>query len=276
MMDETERARRFADELAATLAGVLEERLVAAFLHGSLVQGDVAAGRSDVDVLVVVERPLADEELAAAEQAATRAGAQGPAAVDLRIVTRASAAAPTPSPPLELYVRTTPGREATVVRRAVEPDLLVEFSLVRRDGRRLLGAQPSAVIGPVPAAWALRHGDEHLARWGRLTDDLAHAELMVLTACRIWRLAEEDVHGSKAEAGRWALDQDRSLVAVERVLRLRAGQVVGRRHRRRSPEFSPPRVPPSVERGSSRRPTRASTLPRRPVDNTPGWTPQAC
>jgi hypothetical protein len=37
---------------------------------------------------------------------------------------------------------------------------------------------------------------------------------MVLTACRIWRFAIENVHCSKAEAAEWALGRDPSLAAV--------------------------------------------------------------
>lgn len=50
-----------------------------------------------------------------------------------------------------------------------------------------------------------------------------HAELMVLTACRIWRFAAEGVHCSKTDAGRWALARDPSLVAVAEALHQRAG-----------------------------------------------------
>jgi hypothetical protein len=44
---------------------------------------------------------------------------------------------------------------------------------------------------------------------------------MVLTPCRIWRFAVERVHCSKGAAGRWALERDRSLSAVEEALRQR-------------------------------------------------------
>jgi hypothetical protein len=58
--------------------------------------------------------------------------------------------------------------------------------------------------------------------WERLTDDAAHAELMVLTTCRIWQFNAERVHSSKSDAGRWALARDPSLIAVEEALRQRA------------------------------------------------------
>ena len=44
---------------------------------------------------------------------------------------------------------------------------------------------------------------------------------MVLTTCRIWRFAVENVHCSKTAAGRWALARDPSLTAIEEALRQR-------------------------------------------------------
>jgi hypothetical protein len=48
----------------------------------------------------------------------------------------------------------------------------------------------------------------------------------VLTACRIWRYAEERTHCSKSEAGVWALARDPSLQAAHDALRLRADDQV--------------------------------------------------
>jgi hypothetical protein len=42
---------------------------------------------------------------------------------------------------------------------------------------------------------------------------------MVLTACRMWRFAVEEVHCSKARAAGWALARDPSLTAVRQALR---------------------------------------------------------
>jgi hypothetical protein len=98
------------------------------------------------------------------------------------------------------------------------------------------GVAPEAVIGPVPGECVLAVADQQLAAWERLTDDADHAELMVLTTCRIWRFAVERVHCSKVAAARWALERDPSLGAVEDALRRRTidaavpigGEAVGR------------------------------------------------
>jgi predicted nucleotidyltransferase len=222
--DARRRAIAFAERLASHCASALGDQVVAALLHGSLTLGGFAPGRSDVDLLVVVERPLADQEIDALRQALDSLRGEVPSRVDLRVVTRAVAASASPAPPMEAYFALQPGRPATIETRvAEEPDLVVELSIVRAHGRSILGPDPRDVVGPVPDRSVLAVGDRQLAAWERLADDAAHAELMVLTTCRVWRFAVEGVHCSKAEAGCWALARDPSLSAVEQALRRRGG-----------------------------------------------------
>jgi hypothetical protein len=134
---------------------------------------------------------------------------------------------------MELYLALQPGRPAVLETRAAgEPDLAVEFSMVRAHGRTIAGgaggaggadAVPRAIIGVVPDEWVVAIGSRQLMAWERLTDDAEHAELTVLTTCRIWRFHAEGGHCSKSEAGRWALARDPSLTAVEQALRKRSG-----------------------------------------------------
>ena len=157
------------------------------------------AGQSDIDVLVVVERPLRDDELGSLEGLLTRWVEATPEESDVRVVTRPVAASPTPSPAMELYV-----------------GLL--------SGLALVGEPASTVIGAVRAESLHAVGDRYLARWQELTDDDKHAELTVLTACRIWRFAAEGVHCSKADAGAWALARDHELEAVRGALQRHSGE----------------------------------------------------
>lgn len=222
MVDAEDAAWSFARRLADGCAGALPEAvLVSAIVHGSLVLGDYLPGSSDVDLLVVVERSLAHREAAALEALVNEHAGQD---ADLRVVTQASVSAPVRSPALEFYAGRHRGIGLEVDLRVVgEPDLLVEFSVARDHGRSLIGLEPRQVVAPVPWAWIIEHGDRVLARWQGLTDDQANAELMALTACRIWRFAEERDFCSKTTAGQWALALDPSLVAVAQALELRAG-----------------------------------------------------
>lgn len=216
-------ATELAQEIADSCAELLGDRLVAVILHGSLVLGDYSPASSDVDLLAIVERPLTDDELAAlAELVLARRGKA--AGIDLRVVTRAVAGEPTESPAMELYIGVHHDHEPELLRRIDgERDLVAELSMVRADGRSLVGPDPTAVVAAMPAEWVVAYGDEVLEGWQELTDDAEHAALMVLTACRIWRFAVEGVHCSKTEAARWALLQEPALPAVEAALRRRTG-----------------------------------------------------
>jgi Nucleotidyltransferase domain len=54
-----EAALRFANELAHACTGALGKTVAGVILHGSLTLGDYVPGRSDVDLLVVVDEPPA-------------------------------------------------------------------------------------------------------------------------------------------------------------------------------------------------------------------------
>jgi predicted nucleotidyltransferase len=199
--------------------------LVSALLHGSLTMGDFIPGRSDIDLFLVVARRLEDHELSALTDRVRALSAETPRRVDLRVVTREVAAKPVPAPPMEAGYALLPASPLEVETRVSgEPDLVVELSVVRAHGRALLGLEPRTVIGAVPPAWLDAAGDRQLAAWERLTDDTPHAELMVLTTCRVWRFHAERVHCSKTAAGHWALARDPSLVAVHDALRQRIGE----------------------------------------------------
>ena len=69
------RALGFAERLAAVCAGVLGDVVRSAIPHGSLALGDYLPGRSDIDVLVIVDRPLARAQMEALTRALARSSA---------------------------------------------------------------------------------------------------------------------------------------------------------------------------------------------------------
>lgn len=126
---------------------------------------------------------------------------------------------------MELYVgrhADEPDEVETHVR--AEPDLVVEFRAAREHGRSLAGADPRGVIGPVPDDWITRYGSRILERWEELADDDRHAELMVLTTCRIWSFAATGSIHSKSSAAHWVLQRAPFLSAIPAALRRHAGE----------------------------------------------------
>jgi len=193
-------------------------------LQGSLALDDYVPGHSDIDLLVIVDRPLDAATMDQLTYAVVAEQPEAPACVDLRVVTREVAATPPEPPPIELYVRLDPRAEPKIVSRDTgEDDLIVKLSLSRERGGALHGVAPREVIAEVPASSVLRVGDAQLVRWQALTNDARHAALMVFTACRIWHFSQEHIHCSKTAAAMWTLERDPSLEAIRAALRQRSG-----------------------------------------------------
>lgn len=193
-------------------------------LHGSLASGDFVPGRSDIDLLVVINHELADDEIDALVSTVRAAQLGGAAGIDLLVAAATVCTAPSPRPPLQLLVGRYPGGspDFEVEARAQEyAGLVPELAMARETGRALYGTAPVEVIGIVPREWIEERGRYWLARWLTLADDADNAAFMVLTACRMWRFAVEGVHCSKSEAAWWALARDPSLIAIEHALRQR-------------------------------------------------------
>jgi predicted nucleotidyltransferase len=216
------RALTAAEELARLLTDVVGAGVRSVMLHGSLSAGGFRPERSDIDLLAVVDGSLADEQAAVVERLVRRADFGGAAGIELDVVTAEVAGAPNRAPALEMHLsRYDRLPDDIEVQRRVTgaPDLLVELSMARAQGRALVGTAPHEVIAPVPADWIVERGRYWLMTWRSRTDDVRHAAFMVLTACRIWRFAVERVHCPKAEAARRALDRDASLMVVRQALR---------------------------------------------------------
>jgi hypothetical protein len=88
-------ALRFAQTLARACAAALGQTVAGVILHGSLTLEAYVPGHSDVDLLMVVDEPLSDAQLAALTEALAGHGPRAPGPVDLRVVTRQVAASPT-------------------------------------------------------------------------------------------------------------------------------------------------------------------------------------
>jgi hypothetical protein len=211
-------------KLADSCAAILPTSLVAAILHGSLTGDDFQPARSDLDLLLVVERSLTPIEADALVEVA-RAADLGPAGgLDLLVVSRRTAENPADFPCRELLVGRWPGpsEDLEIEARDVHvPDLWPELSEARAHGRSLLGPEPQELIGQVSRDLVLTNGVGWIRRWLGLIEDAKNASLMVLTACRVWHFEVTGEHASKTYAGQWALERDPSLTAVAQALSTR-------------------------------------------------------
>jgi Domain of unknown function (DUF4111) len=142
------------------------------------------------------------------------------------VVTRQVAASPTAAPPMEAYIEIAPGFGSGMHvehRHPGERDLVVEFSMFRAHGQSLVGAAPAELIGGSRTGGWKPPAMRRLADWQAIGDHRKYAELTVLTACRVWRFAEEGRHASRTAAGEWALRRDPTLQVVRDALDHRHG-----------------------------------------------------
>ena len=125
-------AARYLEALTAEVTAVLGGRLVGVYAHGSLLLGGYLPTRSDIDVLVVVEDPLTPEEQADLAARLSEDALPCPAVgLELSVVLRSVAAAPTARPAFELHVTTAPA-DRKVVDGHGHPgdlDLVLHFAI---------------------------------------------------------------------------------------------------------------------------------------------------
>jgi hypothetical protein len=189
--------------VAGGLARVLGPALVGVYLHGSAVLGGWSAERSDVDLLGVVARPLAEraKRVLSARLNHPSLACPSPAGLELSLVTAAVAGDPPRRPPFELHVTTGPSPQTHLGgAAATDPDLLLYFAVCRRSGLAVAGPDPVGVFTEPPRDWLLERAAAELG-WAEHHGSFAYR---VLTACRAWRYLEDDVLGSKVDGGRWA------------------------------------------------------------------------
>jgi Domain of unknown function (DUF4111)/Nucleotidyltransferase domain len=199
--------REYASRLTSELAGLLDDRLTAAYLHGSAALGGWVADRSDVDILVVVARHLPDPALTATGELLMRwaKACPGRRGLECSVVTAGQAARPAPPWPFILHVAVRRGGPVLVRGDATagDDDLLMHYEASRAAGITLAGAPPAAVIGAVDRLVILNYLASELD-WGLANGPECYA---VLNACRALVYLAEARIVSKVTGGLAALSR---------------------------------------------------------------------
>jgi Domain of unknown function (DUF4111)/Nucleotidyltransferase domain len=199
-----------AQRIAANLAAVADGRLVAVYLHGSVVLGGWVPRRSDVDVLVVAADDTDDRTADAMAHAIVRASRERlpdrcMPSVESSIVTTAAAREPRPPWPFLRHVATDTGGAANVVDAEVagDRDLLMHYVACRMAGHSVVGPPPADLIGPIARADILAYHADELS-WGLANAPERYA---VLNACRAMLYLTHGAFVSKIAGGEAALQR---------------------------------------------------------------------
>ena len=212
-------AARYLEALTAEVTAMLGERLVSVYAHGSLLLGGYLPARSDIDVLVLVEDALSPDEQADLASRLSEDSLPCPAVgLELSVVLRSAATAPTARPAFELHVTTAP-EDRKVVDGHGHPgdlDLVLHFAVCHALGYAPFAeVPPSLVLAQVAdeLTWAAEHNP---------------SEYAVLNACRAWRYAVDGALVSKVDGGRWAEGRlsGSELTLVRDAIALQSGEQV--------------------------------------------------
>ena len=201
------------EEFAERSKSILRDDLVGVYLHGSAVMGCFNPEKSDIDLIVVVRRPMSDPVKRAFLEMVVDLSAQGPAkGIEMSVVLR-DACKPFVYPtPYELHF--SAGHLAAYredpegyIRRMQgdDKDLAAHFTILQKRGRCLYGAPIEDVFEEVPrrgyldAIWYdVENAPEEIT---------AYPMYLTLNLARVLAYTEEGLILSKKEGGAWALDR---------------------------------------------------------------------
>jgi Aminoglycoside adenylyltransferase, C-terminal domain len=207
-------AATYAEELAARLRRTLSDALLGVWLVGSGGRGDYVPGRSDLDVVAAVVRPLSRDEKEAVV-ACCRHDALPCPTKGLELVLYEPATAPryelnlNDGPAVPFHVSFTWGED--------EPHWFVVDLACARGLNRVLYGPPLEEVLPAPDAADVWAAVRAVLEWQERTEPAAPNS--VLNACRAWRWAATGEWTSKTDAAAWARDFDPELIDAAVALR---------------------------------------------------------
>ncbi len=190
---------------------VLGDNLVVIYLHGSAVMGCFNEQKSDLDLILVVDRPLGDGVKLAFLAEFVRLNAEAPAkGFELSVVRRAVCTPFVYPTPYELhfsnaYLDRIKGEPERYIAEVVgcDRDLAAHFTIINHYGRVLYGAPIGEVFGAVPRADyidSIRFDIEHARE-----DILQNPMYMTLNLCRVLAYLRQSLVLSKKAGGEWGL-----------------------------------------------------------------------
>ena len=190
---------------------ILRNNLVGVYLHGSAVMGCFNPEKSDIDLIIVVDRPLSDPVKRAFLDMTVEFNALGPVkGIEMSIVRREVCkpfAYPTPyelhfsaghmewyQEDPDVYIREMNG---------TDKDLAAHFTIISKRGRCLYGAPVKEVFAEVPRC------DYWDSIWydieGAAEEITEYPMYLTLNLARVLAFQEEGLILSKKEGGEWAL-----------------------------------------------------------------------
>ena len=191
---------------------ILRENLVGVYLHGSSVMGCFNPQKSDIDMIIVVERPLTDPVKRAYMEMVVEYNALGPAkGIEMSVVLREVCKPFVYPTPYELHFsaghlewyKDDPD-EYIREMNGTDKDLAAHFTIINHRGKCLYGAPIEEVFAEVPSC------DYMDSIWfdveGAAEEITEYPMYLTLNLARVLAYKEEGLVLSKKEGGDWALE----------------------------------------------------------------------
>lgn len=183
---------------------VLGDKLIGAYLGGSLVIGDFDPRVSDIDLIAIVADDVDDREFAAL--AAMHAAVAGrfpewAGRIEVRYAARATVNGEGDGP----IVSISPGEP--INRRASGVAWLMDWYLVRERSVALVGPPPAEIVRPIPSEDFVRSIVAHVRSWDGWIDAMQHRKgqaYAILSMCRALYTCTHGGQLSKVQAAAWA------------------------------------------------------------------------
>jgi hypothetical protein len=194
------------DRLTDEIRQSSNDSLVGLFVYGSLVTGDFDKGRSDIDLLAVVDSDIEDETFDRLDEMHARIVEENPAWEDRIEV------AYVPAPALWNF-RTRTAQIAVISpgepfhRKAAGRDYLLNWYTVREVGATLCGPPPDIFIPEISRSEFVEVAREHAEWWKEQVYEMrtpGAQSYAVLTMCRALYTHTHRRQASKKQAALWA------------------------------------------------------------------------
>ena len=191
---------------------ILRDNLVGVYLHGSSVMGCFNPQKSDIDLIIVVDRPLTDPVKRAFMEMTVGYNALGPAkGIEMSIVLREVCKPFVYPTPYELHfsaghLNWYKDDPDDYIRRmkGTDKDLAAHFTIINHRGKCICGAPIEDVFAEVP------DGDYMDSIWfdveGAAEEITEYPMYLTLNLARVLAYKKEGLVLSKKEGGDWALE----------------------------------------------------------------------
>ncbi|MBO4888683.1 MAG: DUF4111 domain-containing protein [Firmicutes bacterium] len=204
-------AKKMINEFVEESKKILRDDLTGIYLHGSAAMGCFNPEKSDIDLIVVVERPLTDAVKREYMDMVVRYNALGPVkGIEMSVVLKEVCKPFVYPTPYELHFSVghlewykKDPEEYIRKMNGTDKDLAAHFTIINKRGRCLYGASINDVFAQVPSC------DYMDSLWydieGAAEEISEFPMYLILNLARVLGYKEEGLVLSKKEGGEWAI-----------------------------------------------------------------------